>query len=310
MKRFFYCSLLAILFFGACVQAPKETVTANRAQMILEEIRNPDSDYVVVVSHRGDWRNYPENSIPAIESVIKMGVDMVELDVMLTADSVLVLCHDRKVDRTLTGKGYVHELTYAYIDSCYLKSAHNVATDIKMPTLREALEVTKDRVLVNIDKGFDYYDMVIKITEELGVTEQVLIKGKMLTNVVDSIMGQHDNAMLYMPIIDINKPAGQELFEMYREEGKYPLAYEVCWQQDGPELRECLEQIKLQNSKIWVNTLWPSLCGGKEAGMYDDYAFDNGKENFQKVLDLGASMIQTDRPALLIDYLREIGRHD
>ena len=48
-------------------------------------------DYVVVISHRGDWRNYPENSIPAIESMIRMGVHMMELDVKMTKDSVLVL---------------------------------------------------------------------------------------------------------------------------------------------------------------------------------------------------------------------------
>ena len=53
-----------------------------------------------------------------------------------------------------------------------------------------------------------------------------------------------------------------------------------------------------------------SLCGGDGAGMYDDYAYDNGAECYKKVLDLGASIIQTDRPELLISYLKSIGRHD
>ena len=44
--------------------------------------------------------------------------------------------------------------------------------------------------------------------------------------------------------------------------------------------------------------------------MYDDYAYDNGAECYKKVLDLGASIIQTDRPELLISYLKSIGRHD
>ena len=34
----------------------------TRVEKILHEINNPNSDYVVVISHRGDWRNYPENS--------------------------------------------------------------------------------------------------------------------------------------------------------------------------------------------------------------------------------------------------------
>ncbi|SCM57491.1 glycerophosphodiester phosphodiesterase family protein [Petrimonas mucosa] len=310
MRKIIFSGLFMLLLFGACTHVPKATQPVNRAERILEEIHNPKSDYVVVIAHRGDWRNYPENSIPAIESVIRMGVDVVELDVMLTADSVLVLCHDRTIDRTTTGKGLVSEVTYAYIDSCFLRAGHNHPTDHKIPTLRKALEVCKDRIIVNIDKGFEYYDLVIAITEELGVTDQVLIKGKRAIDVVNERMGKYPNAMMYMPIIDINRISGQELFRQYVESGTVPVAYEVCWDQESPELHECLAAISAQPSRIWVNTLWPSLCGGKEAGMYDDYAFENGMETYQKVLDLGASMIQTDRPELLIQYLRKIGRHD
>jgi ATP-dependent exoDNAse (exonuclease V) beta subunit len=36
----------------------------------------------------------------------------------------------------------------------------------------------KDRIVVNIDQGYEYYDLVLRITEELGVTDQILIKGK------------------------------------------------------------------------------------------------------------------------------------
>ena len=63
---------MAALMAVSC--APKEQY-ANRAEKILAEINDPNSEYVVVISHRGDWRNYPENSIPAIESMIRMGVD-------------------------------------------------------------------------------------------------------------------------------------------------------------------------------------------------------------------------------------------
>ena len=68
-------------------------------------LHDPSSDYVVVVAHRGDWRNYPENSLPAIESCIRMGVDVVEIDLKLTKDSVLVLSHDRTLNRCTTGSG-------------------------------------------------------------------------------------------------------------------------------------------------------------------------------------------------------------
>ena len=72
---------------------------ANRAEAIAAQIHNPNSRYVVVACHRGDWRNFPENSIPAIESIIRMGADIMELDLKMTKDSVLVLSHDATVSR-------------------------------------------------------------------------------------------------------------------------------------------------------------------------------------------------------------------
>lgn len=46
----------------------------NRAEAIVAQIHDPNSKYVVVACHRGDWRNFPENSILAIESIIRMGL--------------------------------------------------------------------------------------------------------------------------------------------------------------------------------------------------------------------------------------------
>ena len=89
--------IAAICCMASCKEAAPQY--ANRAEMIAAQIHNPNSKYVVVACHRGDWRNYPENSIPAIESIIRMGADIMELDLKLTKDSVLVLSHDWTIDR-------------------------------------------------------------------------------------------------------------------------------------------------------------------------------------------------------------------
>ena len=65
----------------------------------------------MVVAHRGDWRYAPENSIAAIEHSIDVGVDVVELDLQMTKDSVLIVMHDGTLNRTTTGKGKVNEWT-------------------------------------------------------------------------------------------------------------------------------------------------------------------------------------------------------
>ena len=150
--------LASLFLFGAC--ASPASAPASRAEGIVAEIHNPSSRKVLVACHRGDWRNYPENSLAAIESVIGMGADIVEIDLALTSDSVLVVCHDRTLNRTTTGKGLIAEIPYDSIQRCFLKSGHGVATSHRMPTLREALELCKDRIVVNIDKGYQYYDLV------------------------------------------------------------------------------------------------------------------------------------------------------
>ena len=280
---------------------------ASRAEGIVAEIHNPSSRKVLVACHRGDWRNYPENSLAAIESVIGMGADIVEIDLALTSDSVLVVCHDRTLNRTTTGKGLIAEIPYDSIQRCFLKSGHGVATSHRMPTLREALELCKDRIVVNIDKGYQYYDLVQNLSEELGVTGQLLIKGKSPVADVAAKFSRYEHNMMYMPIIDILKPKGQALFAEYREKGIVPLAYEICWDRPAPEVETCMREVVAGGSKLWVNSLWASLCGGLD----DDRAFEGDPAAvYGKLVDMGATMIQTDRPELLISYLRSRGLHD
>ena len=302
-------------------QTTQSTGNLSRADAIAAQIHDPSSRYVVVACHRGDWRNWPENSIPAIESVIRMEADIVEIDIHMTADSALVLCHDGDVRRTtnfskvykgVSGKSAkISELTLAEIKQLSLKRAHGVAIDtLRMPTLEEALLCTKDRICVNIDKGYDYYDAVLAITERLGVTGQVLIKGKKSIEVIAKHEAAYPNNMMYMPIVDIQKAAGRKLFNSYLEKGVVPLAYEVCWNSnDDGAFADACRKIREQGSKIWVNTIWASLCGGD--GNDDDAAFQASDPGtvYQQYLDNGVSMIQTDRPGLLIPWLKKQGRH-
>ena len=291
--------------FCGCTQT--EPVSGTRAAAIVAEIHNPSSKNVVVACHRGDWRNWPENSLAAIESVIGMGADIVELDLALTSDSVLMVCHDRTLNRTTTGRGLIAEIPYDSVQRCFLKSGHGVATAHRMPTLREALEVCKDRIVVNIDKGYQYYDLVQALSEELGVTGQLLIKGKSPVEDVAAKFARYEHNMMYMPIIDILKPKGQALFAEYRDKGITPLAYEVCWSECTPEVEACMREVIAGGSKLWVNSLWPTLNGG----LCDDAAFEGDPaEVYGKLVDMGATMIQTDRPELLISYLRSRGLHD
>ena len=284
----------------------------SRAEQIIEQIKDPKSDYVVVIAHRSDWRHYPENSLAAMEGAIAMGVDMVEIDVQRTSDGVLVCCHDNSVDRTTTGKGKVRELTADYISTLNLKR-NGAVTEHTMPTLAEALDLCKDRVLINIDKGYNYYDQILQMLVERDMVEQVLIKSSNNAAVIAEKFAPYSRNMLYMPVINYTaKGWGKhaQIFESYISSQLPVVAYEICWDGELKGERKIFNRVLKSGARLWVNTLWDSICGGKRHGFEDDRAL-NGNESkiYGRLLDLGVTMIQTDRPQLVLDYLDSVGRH-
>ncbi|MGN0091996.1 MAG: glycerophosphodiester phosphodiesterase family protein [Alistipes sp.] len=305
MKRLFTLSL--------CLAAAVVALAQSRAERILRELRNPESEYVIVISHRGDWRNYPENSLEAIESAINMGVDIVEMDIHRTADGVLVLCHDKTINRTTNGKGKISEITYDSIRRCCLRSEHGVKMPkYHMPTLAEALDLCRNRVMINIDKGYDYYDQILPLLEERDMVEQVIIKDKKSPEKVAAKLAAHERNMIYMPIINYTAQRWEKhsvLLDAYLASDIRPLAYEMCWDGTLKGHQKQFDRVLKSGARLWVNTLWDSICGGEKHGYEDDRAVKNTDAVYGGVLKMGATMIQTDRPALLIGYLDKKGRH-
>jgi glycerophosphoryl diester phosphodiesterase len=67
-----------------------------------------------LVAHRGDNKNYPENSYKGIEAALKAGVKYVEFDVQMTADQQLIVHHDTDLKRT--AKQDISVFDYSYTD--------------------------------------------------------------------------------------------------------------------------------------------------------------------------------------------------
>lgn len=58
-----------------------------------------------LVAHRGDARDFPENTLPAFQSALDLGLHYLELDVQLSADGVPMVFHDADLDRTTDRTG-------------------------------------------------------------------------------------------------------------------------------------------------------------------------------------------------------------
>lgn len=314
MKR----SILFLL--TAALAAP--LFSATRAELLREKFDSPDTNYVFVIAHRADWRHYPENSIPAIEGAIAMGVDMVELDVAKTKDGVHVLSHDGRLDRVSDRKGRIADLTLAEVKSARLREGQGgktaALTDVQVPTLEEALEACRGRVLVNIDKFNGDPEGITAIIQRLGVARQVVLKGYGSYDAMKTKTGEpwrhvESRAFVYMPIFSAGKNEAalaktRKAFAAWDGAPYAPPAYEVCIPGAAPVDTLFADMRKSPNKpRLWINTLWDSLAHGHSESLTgDDFT---PERVWGWCLDLGATMIQTDRPADCIRYLDACGRH-
>jgi glycerophosphoryl diester phosphodiesterase len=261
---------------------------------------------VLVAAHRGDWRNYAENSLEAIESCIRMGVDIVEIDVAKTKDGHLVLMHDKRVDRATSGKGLVSDLMLAEIRELRLRNGLGRITDFQIPTFEEAMLVAKDRIMVDVDKADEYFDEVYKILEKTGTLKQAFVKSDKSYERLYRKYGAILDKMIFVAVIRPHN--GTTIDSVAGILDKQFLVYEISFAEASKDLFYQMNA-KLQNtsSVLWFNSLWDSNSGGYT----DDKALKDPDGNWGYLIDtLGARIIQTDRPALLLEYLRKRRMHD
>ena len=261
---------------------------------------------VIVVAHRGDWRNFPENSLEAIDNAIKMGVDIVELDVKKTKDGELILMHDRTLDRTTTGKGLVSENTLSDIRKLNLRNGCNIRTIHKVPTLEEALLHAKGKIMINLDQADLYFDQIYELIKKTGTTKKIIMKGRRPVAEVKKQFGDYLEDVIYMPIVDLDASGAEKHIEAFIKDMS-PVAFELLFVKDTNLLPKKFATTLNGRSLIWYNTSWDTMAGGHD----DDMSLQNPDSGYGYLIDtLGCRIIQTDRPAYLLDYLRKRKLHD
>lgn len=280
------------------------TIAQDRATQIRNRLINRDQSSVMVVAHRGDWRYAPENSLPAIENAIKMGVDIVELDVQRTKDGHIILMHDVTLDRTTTGKGLVEDWTLDSIRNLKLKNGASIRTKEIVPTLEEVLYQIKGRILVNLDKADRYFDEIFILLEKTGTTKQVIMKGNKPVEEVKKQFGKYLQDVIYMPIVNLDHKDAEDQINLFVQEMN-PVAFELLFKSDSNPLPLKIKDKFDGKTLIWYNTLWDTMAGGHD----DDMSLEDPNKGYGYLIDtLGARIIQTDRPKYLIDYLKDKGK--
>ncbi len=228
------------------------------------------TNQVMVISHRGEHLHHGENTLSGFEAAFDAGADYIEADVRTTSDGKLVLMHDRTVNRTTKGTGEVANLSFDQI------------RELKVPAFEEALALAR-RAGGNIyvdSKAVSAEDLIRAVEGEKMQDHVAVYAGPPLLKAVEKLR----------PAIKL-MPEARDTENLKSLLGMFKLHVVAFDAKDFDDATiQIAREAKLQ---IFVDRLG---------------AADN-PVSWQDAIDRGATGIQTDHPAELVQYLRERGMH-
>lgn len=137
--------------------------------------------YTAVWAHRGASAYAPENTMAAFLLARRLGADAVELDVHLTADGEVVVCHDNDIKRCSNGEGLIEDKTLEELlsyDFGYSALFGERFKGEQIPTLKEVYRATVPYgVLVNVElkrSRPEIVKAVMELEKECGVAGAVI----------------------------------------------------------------------------------------------------------------------------------------
>ncbi|MDS0259739.1 glycerophosphodiester phosphodiesterase [Haloarcula sp. S1CR25-12] len=187
-----------------------DTTGAARGRSESASGKSDDADWtdVNVIAHRGFAGRYPENTVGAVEAASTGGAskrsvspraEMIEIDVLPTADGTVVVFHDDDLagrdggTRGLTDtSGIVWET-----DTETVTSATVLGTDETVPTLTEVLDAIPPSVGVNVEfknPGSDDLEFATELSDDALAAQTDLWRP--FTESVLDILGEYDNEIL------------------------------------------------------------------------------------------------------------------
>ena len=233
----------------------------------------------------------PEDTLAAYRAGIALGVEFVETDPRPTADGVLVNLHDNTVDRTTDGTGTVAEMTFAQVHALHVE-ATGLSGDFScehVPTLREILETCRDRVVVLVDANkTDRIDLLVQAIDDAGAVDWAIFD----TSSPEKI----DQALALDPSLhfQIRPDTPDEVTsQMDHFAPRLPAIVEL----DSGERMAGAAIVHLRGTRAFSDVFVEDAIAGAQGNLLP----------YGKVLDAGIDILQSDRPDLVIRWLRSRG---
>jgi glycerophosphoryl diester phosphodiesterase len=132
------------------------------------------SKKIILIGHRGTRVDYEENTMKSFSKAIEYGVDFIEFDVHKTKDNKLIIIHDKTLQRTYNGIGFVSELKYLE-----LKNFRTKKKGENIPLLIDVLSAFKNKTKFMIElKGENVVKLVARIIKEHDIISDCVISSK------------------------------------------------------------------------------------------------------------------------------------
>ncbi|MDR0574549.1 MAG: glycerophosphodiester phosphodiesterase family protein [Tannerella sp.] len=236
----------------------------------------------IVQGHRGTREDgLPENSIAAMEHVLKHFPAVFEIDPRLTKDSVIVVFHDDRLERTSTGTGRVIDYTWRELQQLHLKNAKGEITEYKINTLAEALEWARGKTVLVLDKKDVPLKMIADIIRKYNANNYVI---NMVRSTEDALFYYRDDPRR-MFSVSIRKP---EVFYEYMKAGIPKTQMFACI---GVEINDDTENLCRLMRENGIRCLMAM------APVYDRLKTpDERAQAYRKVVGMGVTMLESDYP--------------
>lgn len=225
---------------------------------------------VDIISHRGDSKNFTENTLQAIISAKEMGADSCEIDVQLTKDSRVVVFHDKSLKRLTGISEYVNNLDYEELIAL-------AGQQVKIPLFEDILDYAKDNIKLVVELKPD--------SRKTDLVEKVVgyVKNR---NMISKVMIQSlDYKSLEM--IETIEPRIATGFIAYMLYGDYKkLVVDFLNVEKSYLSEKMIKDIHNAGKKVWVWTV-------------------NSEDEMEKFVDMKVDGILTDDILTLKNYLKE-----
>ena len=174
--------IFLITFFTALSFLIPQSFAGERATSLKKAWKD---NRVLIMSHRGNHRSAPENTIPAYMSAVEMGSDFIEVDVRLSIDNKWVVYHDRVIQTRNGERRVLSSMTFNEIRSMKISGREYNMPDQTIPTLEEVLVALKDKALIYLDDKMGRPLELAEVVRKMKMQDQVVIG---INDYADAIM--------------------------------------------------------------------------------------------------------------------------